>query len=104
MFTAMMLFMVILHIQTNPLSIRQQRRAKGGSQMKFFRKMDEREILRSRQGMIFGFFVYIFATGSQYFYFTLTDQSLFTPLTLFLSGLVGSFAFEAVLKLKKKNA
>lgn len=71
--------------------------------MLFFRKMNEEEIIHSRKGMIFGFFIYMFATGLHYMYFTVTKDYLFSPLVLLLTGLVASFAYEMIVNMKKKK-
>lgn len=70
----------------------------------FFRKMNEDEKRHSAKGMQFGFLVYMMVTGTHYAYYTITEQDLISPIVLLLSGLIASFAYEAILNIKARNS
>lgn len=72
--------------------------------MLFFRKMSGNEVVNSRKGIIFGFYVYLLISAVNYFYYLVKETVLMSPGVIFWSGLVAFFAFELILNFKDKSA
>ncbi|GKV70108.1 hypothetical protein NCCP2716_26060 [Sporosarcina sp. NCCP-2716] len=63
----------------------------------FFRKMNEQEKENSRRGMVVGFMTYMLITAVNYCYYIVTDNALFSPAVVFLTGLVASSVYQFIL-------
>lgn len=70
--------------------------------MKFFKKMNEKELFNSNRAMTFGFCSYMLITAINYFYYLLTAGALISPSYIFGSGLLAAVTFEFMLNLKDK--
>lgn len=70
--------------------------------MVFFRKMNEKEVLNARKGITFGFYMYLFLTAGNYFYYLVMENVLMSPGVIFWSGLIALFSYELGLNLKDK--
>lgn len=71
--------------------------------MKFFKRMNNIEILNSKRAAIIGFYTYMLITAVNYFAYLLMEKDLFSSPIIFWSGLVVAFGYEALLNFKEKR-
>jgi len=70
--------------------------------MNFFKKASDKELFNFKRGLIFGFFIYMLVAAVNYFYYLITEYSLFSPTFIFWSGLIASTVLEYILNIKEK--
>ena len=68
----------------------------------FFSKMNNKELINSKKGMIVGFYTYLLVSAVNYLYYLFKESNLFSPIFIFLSGLLTFFLFELILNIKDK--
>ena len=78
-------------------------RSLGSDVMKFFKSMNEKESSNWKKGAFFGFYIYMLISAANYFYYSVTENSLFSPTFIFWSGLLGAFIIEFIFNLKNKK-
>lgn len=68
----------------------------------FFSKMNNKEFINSKKGMIVGFYTYLLVSAVNYLYYLFKESNLLSPIFIFLSGLLTFFLFELILNIKDK--
>jgi len=68
----------------------------------FFSKMNNKELINAKKGMIVGFYTYLLVSAVNYLYYLFKESNLFSPIFIFLSGLLTFFLFELILNIKDK--
>lgn len=71
--------------------------------MKFFKRMNKKEILNSKRAAILGFYTYMLISAINYFSYLLMGKDLISSPIVFWSGLLVSFGYGAFLNLKDKR-
>ena len=71
--------------------------------MKFFKRMNKKEILNSKRATILGFYTYMLFSSVNYFSYLLVEKDLLSSAIIFWSGLVVFFGYDAFLNLKDKR-
>jgi len=71
--------------------------------MKLFKSMNEKESLNWKKGVFFGFYTYLLISAVNYLYYSITENVLFSPAFIFLSGLIVAFVFEFIFNCKGKK-
>lgn len=71
--------------------------------MKFFKRMNKKEILNSKRAIILGFYTYMLISAINYFSYLLMEKDLISSPVVFWSGLLVFFGYGAFLNLKDKR-
>lgn len=70
--------------------------------MKFFKSMNKKESLNWKRAAILGFYTYLLLLTVNYIYYLRMDNDFYSSRSIFWSGLVVVFGYDALLNIKDK--
>lgn len=70
--------------------------------MKFFKSMNKKESLNWKKAAILGFYTFLLLLTVNYIFYLRMDKDLISSRSIFWSGLVVAFGYDALLNIKDK--
>lgn len=70
--------------------------------MKFFKSMNKKESLNWKKAAILGFYTFLLLLTVNYIFYLRMDKDLISSRSIFWSGLVVAFGYDAFLNIKDK--